>query len=479
MRGNPQETLPTAPPSARRQERFPSNRSAEIWQWSSICLGLPTKCHLRHSTKNGSRGSGWRAFAMSSTSACAEGTCWIPPLISVLPTVGCTMASTAQRTRYDNLHDVFEFEAHLGNGKHGEVHKVIDTRNSTVRALKVIEKDGLKGKSLTMVERETEILRRCNHPNILHLYEIIETPTQICLLMEYVEGGDLYEYIVQRKSLTEQEAARITKGILQAVEYLHNASPPVVHRDIKPENVLIGGAAAEKVLLGDFGMAKVLSGPTVECTPGGTSFYLPPEIIEGMQQHGTNPRPSNIKDMKSLDLWSTGVVLYILLCGSPPFKGVANPETDTELQLQQIRKGVDFPLPAWAGVSDGAKNLVRGLLQVDPTRRLNVRQALADPWLRLQEVTAKEPVQLETPKVLASEYRNKEEFHIEVGDVCNIVAESSEAGAAAPAVAGAAQPTDEVVPPPPAPAEKKTLAFDKSALMKKKKEKAAEKPPAP
>lgn len=79
----------------------------------------------------------------------------------------------------------------------------------------------------------------CCHPNLLTLYEVVETPTQMCLVMELVTGGDLYDYIVQRKSLTEEEAAKIIKAILKAVEYLHNATPPVVHRDIKPENVLI------------------------------------------------------------------------------------------------------------------------------------------------------------------------------------------------------------------------------------------------
>lgn len=319
-------------------------------------------------------------------------------------------------TRLENLGDAYDIGELLAKGGFSEVFKGTHVKSGGVRAIKVMEKAILTGKRGMMVARETEILRRCSHPNLLTLYEVVETPTQMCLIMELVTGGDLYDYIVQRKSLTEEEAAKIIKAILKAVEYLHNATPPVVHRDIKPENVLIEDVLTERVMLSDFGLSKILNDPKmVECTPGGTSFYLPPEIIEGIKKHGARPRPTNVQDMKSLDLWSTGIVLYILLCGSPPFKGSIRDQAERQRLLNQINQGVSFPDNKWAGVSEQAKNLVSGLLQVEATKRLTVRQALTHPWI-LQRDTV--PVQLKTPNIFMSEYKNKKEFNDEVDGSC-------------------------------------------------------------
>jgi|UniRef100_A0A7S4CFX7 serine/threonine protein kinase len=319
-------------------------------------------------------------------------------------------------SRLDSLSDSYEIGDLLAKGGFSEVFKGIHKKSGGPRAIKIMEKSILTGKRGMMVARETEILRRCSHPNLLTLYEVVETPTQMCLIMELVTGGDLYDYIVQRKSLTEEEAAKIIKAILKAVEYLHNATPPVVHRDIKPENVLIEDVQTERVMLSDFGLSKILNDPKmVECTPGGTSFYLPPEIIEGIKKHGARPRPTNVQDMKSLDLWSTGIVLYILLCGSPPFKGSIRDQAERQRLLNQINQGVSFPDNKWAGVSEQAKNLVSGLLQVEATKRLTVRQALAHPWILQRDSM---PVQLKTPNIFLSEYKSKKEFNDEVDGAC-------------------------------------------------------------
>jgi serine/threonine protein kinase len=326
------------------------------------------------------------------------------------------MYRVAPQIKVDSLEELYEKGDLIAKGGFSEVCKGVHRKSGELRALKIMEKSILTGKRAMMVGRENEILRRCRHNNILKLYEVVETKTQMCLVMEFITGGDLYDYIVKRKTLTENEAAKITKCILQAVEYLHGANPPVVHRDIKPENVLIQDIDTEKVLLSDFGLSKILVDPrAVECTPGGTSFYLPPEIIDGIKKHGANPRPTNIQDMKSLDLWSTGIVLYILLCGSPPFKGSIQGQAERQKLLDQINRGVSFSPNKWGAISDFAKDLVSGLLQIDPSRRLTVRQALGHPWIVQQNPI---PIQLQTPNILASEYRNKQEFNDEVEGAC-------------------------------------------------------------
>lgn len=324
----------------------------------------------------------------------------------------------APYTRADVITDLYDIGDLIARGGFSEVYRGVHKKTGEARAVKIMEKSILTGKRGTMVARENEILRRCQHPNILKLHEVVETKTQMCLVMELVSGGDLYDYIVQRKSLTESEAAKITKSVLHAIEYLHGANPPVVHRDIKPENVLIEDVASENVKLSDFGLSKILVDPkVVECTPGGTSFYLPPEIIEGIKKHGARPRPTNIADMKSLDIWSAGIVLYILLCGSPPFKGSIQGQAERQRLLNQINNGVSFPENKWAGVSDAAKDMVTGMLQIDPTKRVTVRQALSHPWL-LQQASNPSSILLKTPNVLVEDYKNKQEFNEVVSGSC-------------------------------------------------------------
>eukprot|EP01006_Ploeotia_vitrea_P027753 TRINITY_DN60526_c0_g1_i1.p1 TRINITY_DN60526_c0_g1~~TRINITY_DN60526_c0_g1_i1.p1 ORF type:complete len:379 (+),score=54.33 TRINITY_DN60526_c0_g1_i1:30-1166(+) len=349
-------------------------------------------------------------------------------------------ATPCQVTKMDNIEDAYEIVGNpIGKGGFSVVYRAVHRKTGGVRAIKIMDKSILTGKRGTMVARENEILKRCNHENILKLYEVVDTKTQMCLVMELVSGGDLYDYIVERKSLTEAEAAKITKCILQAVEYLHNANPPVVHRDIKPENVLIEDVSQEKVRLSDFGLSKILiDSKFVECTPGGTSFYLPPEIIAGIKKHGARPRPTNIPDMKALDVWSTGVVLYILLCGSPPFRGSIHDQAARQALLHQINQGVSFPPAKWENVTAEAKDLVSGLLQIEPGKRLTVRAALSHAWI--QQADDGPPVQLQTPSVLANEYKDKEDFNEQVAAGCDVQTKRAKEEAERPVMARVEKP---------------------------------------
>eukprot|EP01006_Ploeotia_vitrea_P027754 TRINITY_DN60526_c0_g2_i1.p1 TRINITY_DN60526_c0_g2~~TRINITY_DN60526_c0_g2_i1.p1 ORF type:complete len:390 (+),score=48.02 TRINITY_DN60526_c0_g2_i1:47-1216(+) len=357
----------------------------------------------------------------------------------------------APHTKVDSIDELYEIMGTIGKGGFSTVYKGVHKQTGGIRAIKVMDKSILTGKRGTMVARENEILRRCSHANILTLYEVVETKTQLCLILELVSGGDLYDYIVSHKSLTESDAAKITKCILQAVEYLHGATSPVIHRDIKPENVLIEDVEQERVKLSDFGLSKILYDPnSVSCTPGGTSFYLPPEIIAGIKKYGSQPRPSNVQDMKSLDIWSTGVVLYILLCGSPPFRGTINDQAARQALLGQIQQGVSFPPAKWSHITDEAKDLVTQMLQVDPTKRINVRQALAHTWI--QQASNAPPVQLQTPSVLQNEYRNKDDFNEQVAGCADYerteLKEKRKQEEAKPVVGSVAKPKAKAKPKP-------------------------------
>lgn len=207
---------------------------------------------------------------------------------------------------------------------------------------------------------EVSILRRLNgHPNIIQLYEVIETTNQIVLVLEFAAGGDLLRYVRQRQKLTEGCAQDLFKQLLDGLVHVHGLQ--VVHRDIKLENLMLDTFGCLKI--GDFGVAAVL-GPhgrrlTDHC---GTPSYIAPEILlEG----GYDGEP--------VDLWSSGVVLYAMLCGRVPFKG----EHLAELKRCILRGKFHVP-PA---LGESASEMIQGLLVVEPRRRLSAQEALGHAWL--------------------------------------------------------------------------------------------------
>eukprot|EP00300_Choanocystis_sp_HF-7_P015395 c19037_g1_i2.p1 GENE.c19037_g1_i2~~c19037_g1_i2.p1 ORF type:complete len:332 (+),score=56.21 c19037_g1_i2:45-1040(+) len=205
------------------------------------------------------------------------------------------------------------------------------------------------------------------HDSIVRFYGIVRTPKHFCFVMELLDGGELFEKIIeQQEGYPEPEACRLITTILEAVEHLHKHG--VVHRDIKPENFLFDYRhSSEGVLkLIDFGFA-TFQNPHANMLGSscGTPDYIAPELLL--------ERPHN----KAVDMWSVGVVLYTLLCSFPPFYA----ETDEEL-FDLIAAGTyDFPPPRWTKISADAKDLVSRLLQVDPAKRWTATQALGHPWI--------------------------------------------------------------------------------------------------
>lgn len=212
----------------------------------------------------------------------------------------------------------------------------------------------------------------CDHPNIIKLYDMYSNSTKLYLIMELVNGGELFDRIVDKGSYTEQDAAQLISKICMAVKYLH--SKDIVHRDLKPENLLYASADDDaEIKLADFGLSAVAKGNDTLRTACGTPGYVAPEVLR------------NKGYSKAVDMWSVGVITYILLCGFPPFY-----EENTAKLFETIMSAsYDFPSPYWDDISEDAKNLIRRLLVVNPAERLTAEQVLQDNWIKTASSTRK------------------------------------------------------------------------------------------
>merc|ERR1719337_723596 len=205
-----------------------------------------------------------------------------------------------------------------------------------------------------------------DHPNIIKLYETFEDHRNIYLIMELSSGGELFDRIIESGHFTEVQAAVLMQQIVRAIYYMHENH--VCHRDLKPENFLfMTKEPIEKTLLKiiDFGLSCKFDSGQVLTTKAGTPYYVAPQVLAG-------------KYDQLSDLWSVGVIMYVMLCGYPPFFG----ETDAEV-LSKVRLGnFSFNAADWKNVSEDAKNLIRMLLKMNPRDRYTAEQALNHVWVR-------------------------------------------------------------------------------------------------
>ncbi|XP_022661482.1 calcium/calmodulin-dependent protein kinase type 1-like isoform X2 [Varroa destructor] len=235
-------------------------------------------------------------------------------------------------------------------------------RAGEMLAVKCIDKKALRGKEDSL-ENEVKVLRKLKHPNIVQLLETYEDKNKVYLVMELVTGGELFDRIVEKGSYTEQDASHLIKQILEAVDYMH--SQGVVHRDLKPENLLYYSSDEDsKIMISDFGLSK-MEDSGVMATACGTPGYVAPEVL-AQKPYG-----------KAVDVWSMGVIAYILLCGYPPFYD----ESDANLFAQIIKGDFEFDSPYWDDISESAKDFIRHLICVDVEKRYTCRQALGHPWI--------------------------------------------------------------------------------------------------
>jgi len=236
-------------------------------------------------------------------------------------------------------------------------------------AVKIIDKS--KVEDMEDIEREIHIMKTIKHEHVVVMYEVYDEPKKMHLIMELITGGELFDRIVLRTSYTERNAADVMKELASALEHIH--AKGVVHRDLKPENILLKNRSDDAgIKVADFGLARVMSKKDMMMTACGTPGYVAPEVLKNRGY-----------DSGAVDMWSAGVVLYILLCGFPPFY-----EDELPALFDQIMKGrYDFPSPWWDKISKEAKDLVSKLLTVDPAKRFTASQCLKHPWIAGAEAT--------------------------------------------------------------------------------------------
>jgi len=269
----------------------------------------------------------------------------------------------------------------LGEGSYGQV--TIGKHKSTgqERAIKAINVDRISNKN--RFNEEIRIQQALDHPNIVKLYEVFKDAKRIYLVMELCTGGELFDKIVEEAEVSAKEghafeekiAAVYMRQIMRAIYYLH--SQEYVHRDIKPENFLLqhkGKDAEIKVI--DFGLAKKYK-PGMDKedkdyymqTKAGTPYYVAPQVLAG-------------KYNEKCDIWSCGVILYILLCGYPPFFG----ERDADILANVKRGKFEFPSPDWDDASKDAKDLIKLMLKMNPDERPNATEVLSHKWFNCMEL---------------------------------------------------------------------------------------------
>ncbi|CAJ1393836.1 unnamed protein product [Effrenium voratum] len=289
-------------------------------------------------------------------------------------------SSAVQVGGSSNIRDHYTTENKaLGAGSYGTVCKCKHKKTGSVRALKTICKTA-GGSSSKVLERfycEIAIMKRMDHPGIIKLYETFEDKRNLYLIMEMCSGGELFDRIVEAGHFTETQAAIVMKQMISAIYYLHTNM--ICHRDLKPENFLFHTKEPiENNLLKliDFGLATPFKTGQALKTKSGTPYYVAPQVLAGHYN-------------ELCDIWSCGVIMYVLLCGYPPFLADADPQV-----LALVRRGhFTFPAEDWSQVSDDAKQLIRKLLAMKPQDRFTAEQALSHIWIKEKAPrSSKEPL---------------------------------------------------------------------------------------
>jgi calcium-dependent protein kinase len=255
----------------------------------------------------------------------------------------------------------------LGKGSFGSVYKVIYIKSSNIRAMKVIKKSSINYQDDERIFlKEIEILAKTEHPNIIKIIEYYKDEINYYIITEYISGGELYEAISKCNKFNESKAAYIMRQILSALNYLHSFG--IVHRDIKPENMLVEKSSDEDLInikLIDFGTSNYVTEKKNLTLKVGSPYYIAPEVLK--KNYG-----------KKCDIWSAGIILYIMLIGKLPFHG-----KNTEELFNNIKKGVfDKTCEEWNSISNNAKDLILKMLEYNPEKRFSAQECLDHTWIK-------------------------------------------------------------------------------------------------
>ncbi|ESQ42639.1 hypothetical protein EUTSA_v10013669mg [Eutrema salsugineum] len=264
----------------------------------------------------------------------------------------------------------YEIGRTIGEGNFAKVKLGYDTTNGTYVAVKIIDKALVIQKGLeSQVQREIRTMKLLNHPNIVQIHEVIGTKTKICIVMEYVAGGQLSDKLGRHK-MKESDARKLFQQLIDAVDYCHNRG--VYHRDLKPQNLLLDSKGNLKV--SDFGLSAVPKSGDMLSTACGSPCYIAPELIMNKGYSGA-----------AVDVWSCGVILFELLAGYPPF----DDHTLAVLYKKILRADYTFP----QGFSREQKKLIFNILDPNPQRRMTLAEIIIqDSWFKIGYVPAYQQV---------------------------------------------------------------------------------------
>ncbi|XP_073532717.1 serine/threonine-protein kinase DCLK3 [Phyllobates terribilis] len=284
----------------------------------------------------------------------------------------------------------YEIGKSIGDGNFAVVKECRLRKTNQEFAMKIIDKAKLAGKE-DIIENEVRIIKLLSHPNIVKLLHDFETDHEIYLIMEYIKGGDLFDAITESIKFTEHDAALMLTDLCEALVYMHSKN--IVHRDLKPENLLVQNNpdGSSTLKLADFGLAVFVSEPIF--TVCGTPTYVAPEILSE-KGYGLE-----------VDMWATGVILYVLLCGFPPFR---SPERNHEELFETIQRGeYEFLSPYWDNISSEAKDLISSLLVLSPPKRFTAQSVLQHNWVRSRGQMNYRNLQREVTMNIERHFRNR------------------------------------------------------------------------
>ncbi|KAG7386078.1 hypothetical protein PHYPSEUDO_000670 [Phytophthora pseudosyringae] len=263
-----------------------------------------------------------------------------------------------------DFHQHYAITRHLGEGSYSTVKQVTHRKKGGFYACKIVDKLSLSDVDRAALSHEVRVLSSVSHVNIMRLYEVIEDDAKCYLVTELAEGGDLFDRIVKQGKFPEREAQKVAAALVEALHYCHTHS--IIHRDVKPENVLLSG---DDVKLCDFGFARQLNHQEEQASDScGTPGYAAPEILDG-RSYGLE-----------VDVFSLGVVTYIMLCGYPPFPMKL-------AQLRTHRFNVRYPSKDWAAIHPDVKALISKMLHVDPKERPSMAVLRTHPWIQAGRIT--------------------------------------------------------------------------------------------
>ena len=280
--------------------------------------------------------------------------------------------------------DFYKYGRLIGQGAFGKVNLGLNVLTGRVVAIKSFNKKSLdspNNENMKKIIYETNLMRKLNHPNITKILEMFEDEKYILIIMEYINGGNLFSFVKKRRKLSEKISKFLFKQIILGINHIHSQN--IVHRDIKLENILID--INNNIKICDFGIGRILSSPhEILYDQCGTPMYMAPEILTCSKEKGYKAFP--------VDIWSAGIALYIMLSGTLPFNikiicdSLIDANNKHKMKNIALRKAIVNEEPKRIeNISDNARNLLHGLLNKDPNKRLTCDEILRHPWINSED----------------------------------------------------------------------------------------------